>query len=64
MILAIYTQQKQKEGCEKTQSSFFTSPFFVKKGLDKEKMYVIVVVEQIKQQLEQMGKICFMEVYL
>ena len=26
MILAIYTQQKQKEGCEKTQSSFFTSP--------------------------------------
>ena len=25
-ILAIYTQQKQKEGCEKTQSSFFTSP--------------------------------------
>lgn len=40
------------------------SSFFVKKGLDKEKMYVIVVVEQIKQQLEQMGKICFMEVYL
>ncbi|MBS5215728.1 MAG: hypothetical protein KHY79_07830, partial [Clostridiales bacterium] len=28
MILAIYTQQKQKEGCEKTQSSFFTSPSF------------------------------------
>ena len=25
-ILAIYIQQKQKEGCEKTQSVFFTSP--------------------------------------
>ena len=28
-ILAIYTQQKQKEGCKKTQSSFFTSPSFL-----------------------------------
>ena len=29
MISVIYTQQVQKGRCEKTQSSFFTSPFFV-----------------------------------
>ena len=33
MILAIYTQQKQKEGCEKTQSSFFTSPYLERNGV-------------------------------
>ena len=27
MISVIYTQQVQKGRCEKTQSSFFTSPF-------------------------------------
>ena len=31
MISVIYTQQVQKGRCEKTQSSFFTSPFLKKK---------------------------------
>lgn len=41
MISVIYTQQVQKGRCEKTQSSFFTSPFFEKNKL-KMRAYGII----------------------
>lgn len=41
MISVIYTQQVQKGRCEKTQSSFFTSPFFEKNKL-KMRTYGII----------------------
>ena len=34
MISVIYTQQVQKGRCEKTQSSFFTSPFYIRNQYD------------------------------
>ena len=38
MISVIYTQQVQKGRCEKTQSSFFTSPFYTDIKLTQEEL--------------------------